>query len=386
MYSIIIVHKIKLYINNVRAIFVYIMSVETRADKDILEQALLAVRNETGLCLYIEEIEAQFDNDRIDAIVGIDGGNNTFAAVIKKWAQQANLGALVNQIQNLPEKGLLVADYVNPNMAKKLRQKEVQFIDTAGNAYINAQPIYVYVAGNRKEIMQFMPTQTGAKRAFEPTGLKVIFAFLCQPQLVNAPYREIAEKASVAVGTVGWVLNGLKAADFIRDKGGKKGRRLINYKKLLERWVEAYPEKLKPKQIIGEFIADDQYWWKDIDIQNYNGYWGGEIAAAKYTGYLKPQVAIVYLHNIALTRLLVDARLRKITDRNKDKPGTVIIYEPFWTEAIMEQDVEPALDINEGLVHPILAYADLVATGDTRNLETARRIYDEYITRYFRED
>ena len=381
-----LVHKIKLYINNVRGIFMYIMNRETRAEKEILEQALLAVKNETGLCLYIEEIEAQFGNYRIDAIVGIEGAKNTFAAEIKKWAQQANLGALVNQIQNLPEKGLLVADYVNPKMAEKLRQKEVQFIDTAGNAYINVKPIYVYVTGNRKETTQFMPTQTGAKRAFEPTGLKVIFAFLCQPQLVNAPYREIAEKASVAVGTVGWVLNGLKAADFIRDKGGKKGRRLINYKKLLERWVEAYPEKLQPKQIIGEFIADDPNWWKHIEIQKYNGYWGGEVAAAKYTDYLKPQVATVYLHKIALTRLLVDARLRKTTAWNEDKAGTVIIYEPFWTEAIMEQDVDPALNINEGLVHPTLVYADLVATGDARNLETARRLYDEYITRYFRED
>lgn len=380
------VHKIRLYINNVHAILMYIMNKETRTEQEILEQALLAVRNEAGLCLYIEEIEAQIDNYRIDAILGIEDRNNKFAAQIKKWAQQANLGALVNQIQNLPKKGLLVADYVNPKMAEKLRQEEVQFIDTAGNAYINVPPIYVYVTGKRKETTKFMPTQTGAKRAFEPTGLKVIFAFLCRPQLVNAPYREIAEKASVAVGTVGWVLNGLKAADFIRDKGGKKGRRLINYKKLLERWVEAYPEKLKPKQIIGEFIADDPNWWKGIDIQNYNGYWGGEIAAAKYTDYLKPQVATVYLQNIALTRLLVDARLRKTTAWNEDKAGTVRIYEPFWTENIMEQNEDTATYINKGLVHPILVYADLVATGDARNLETARRIYDEHITRYFRED
>ncbi|WP_281397585.1 hypothetical protein [endosymbiont of Lamellibrachia barhami] len=38
----------------------------------------------------------------------------------------------------------------------------------------------------------------------------------------------------MAVGTVGWVLNGLKAAEFVHDKGAKKGRRLVHYRKLLE--------------------------------------------------------------------------------------------------------------------------------------------------------
>ena len=355
-------------------------------EKDILDQAILAVRNETGLRLHIEKTEVQLNNYRVDALVRIEEGNNLLAAEIKKWAQQANLGAIVNQVQNLPEKGLLVADYVNPKMAEKLRQEDVQFIDTVGNAYINVPPVYVYVTGKRQETAKFMPTKAGAKRAFEPTGLKVIFAFLCQPQLVNAPYREIAEKAGVAVGTVGWVLNGLKAANLIRDKGKKQERRIVNYQKLLDRWVEAYPEKLRPKQLIGEFIADDPYWWKDIEIQNYNGYWGGEIAAAKYTGYLKPQVATIYLDNIALTRLLVDARLRKATEWHEDKAGTVVIYQPFWTENMMELDIEPATYIKKELVHPILAYADLVATGDTRNIEVARRIYDEHIAQYIRED
>ncbi len=236
--------------------------------------------------------------------------------------------------------------------------------------------------GNRQEKRGFMPIKDGAKRAFEPTGLKVIYTFLCHPELVNAPYREIAEKAGVALGTVGWVLNGLKAAEIIRDKGGKNGRHLVLYRKLLDRWVDAYPEKLKPKQLVGEFIADDPYWWKDIDITKYDGYWGGEIAAAKYTDYLKPKVATVYQPEHGRTQLLRDARLRKATERTDDGVGTVLIYRPFWPEQLNEFDTE----LRKGLAHPILVYADLVATGDTRNLEVARRIYDEYIAQHCREN
>ncbi|WP_350144065.1 type IV toxin-antitoxin system AbiEi family antitoxin [Haliea sp.] len=32
-----------------------------------------------------------------------------------------------------------------------------------------------------------------------------------------------------------------------------------------------------------------------------------------------------------------------------------------------------------GLVHPLIAYADLVATGDPRNLDTAKRLREKYL-------
>lgn len=358
------------------------MDRELGTEQEILDRAIHAVERETGLRLQIERLEARIDDYVVDAIVRLEPGDRTLMVEIKKWAQHANFGAVINQVKRLPGEGLLVAAYINPRMADKLRQEGVQFIDAVGNAFINQQPIYVYVTGNRQEKRGFMPTKDGAKRAFEPKGLAVVYAFLCYPQLVNAPYREIAERTGVAIGTVGWVLNGLKAAEFILDTGDKKERRLVRYRKLLERWVEAWPEKLKPKQLVGEFIADDPYWWKDVDIQEYEGYWGGEIAAAKYTDYLKPATATVYLPEHTRTQLLRDVRLRKATDWTGDGAGTVLIYRPFWPEKLGELDNE----LRKGLVHPILVYADLVATGEHRNLEVARRIYDEHIAQHCRED
>ncbi len=39
-----------------------------------------------------------------------------------------------------------------------------------------------------------------------------------------------------------------------------------------------------------------------------------------------------------------------------------------------------------GLAPPLLIYADLLATGDTRNIETARMIYEQELTGLIRED
>ena len=186
----------------------------------------------------------------------------------------------------------------------------------------------------------------------------------------------------MALGTVGWVINGLKDADLIVDKGKGKGRQIANYRKLLDRWVEAWPEKLKPKYLLGAFAADDPYWWNAVELGKLGGYWGGETAAAKYTDYLKPKIATVYLPEEKRAQLMRDARLRKATDGTGDTAGTVLIYRPFWPKEFT------ALYAKEerGLVHPILVYADLIATGDPRNMEVARRLYDEYIAGYNRED
>ena len=360
------------------------MKHETGNEQDILKQAIQAVERETGLVLRLQQRELRRGEQWIDAALQLEPGNHIYMAEVKRWAQQANLGALMHQIQQLPETGLLVADYINPKMAARLRQQGVQFIDTLGNAYINQPPVYVYVTGMRESGFQARGTvvRGETRRAFEPTGLKVIYAFLCDPHLVNAPYRVIAEKAGVALGTVGWVINGLKAAGLVTVKGKKRERQITHYRKLLDRWVEAWPEKLKPKQLVGEFIADDPYWWQGINIEKFEGYWGGEVAGAKYTDYLKPKVATLYLPEGKRAQLLGKARLRKATEWSAEEAGTVLIYQPFWPEKFAALYTKK----EKGVVHPILVYADLIATGDPRNMEVAGRLYDEQIAGYNGED
>jgi len=370
-------------------------------EKNLLNAAIAAFNLQTGLTmteatdmptLALEGHKKM----RVDAFVRIKEYEEIiFTTEIKKWAQHGNLGALIEQIRRLPGQGLLIADYVNPNMATKLKQENVQFIDTVGNAYLNVPPMYVFIKGNRpgaKAMANINTTRNGETpgygrainiplgggrtkktRAFSNTGLKVIYAFLCQPELVTAPYRAIAERADVALGTVGWVISDLKELGFLEGRANKVDRHLRNLRKLLDRWVETYPENLQRKQFIGGFIADNPYWWKEVDIEKYHGYWGGEIAGAKYTDYLKPEVVIVYAQDDAYKKLILEQRLRPAAMRPQAKGTWVELYKAFWND-IHDQDKQ--------IVHPVLAYADLIATGDTRNHEVARMIYDKYLARY----
>jgi hypothetical protein len=98
---------------------------------------------------------------------------------------------------------------------------------------------------------------------------------------------------------------------------------------------------------------------------------GGEVAAEKMTHYLRPELITIYAGAQYLNHLLLENRLKT------DTTGDVEILERFWK--VGEQ--QPG-----ELAPPILVYADLLATGNQRNLETAKMIYEQNIVRLIRED
>ena len=158
----------------------------------------------------------------------------------------------MHRIERYGEPGILIADYVTPPMAEKLKAKGIAFLDAAGNAFLDQPPVYVWVKGERPTEQPAATTTTG--RAFRPGGLKVLFALLCHPEWIDRPYREIAAAAGVAHGTVGWVMMDLQKLGFAAEIDGK--RRLLQRDRLLQQWTEAYARTLRPKLVLQRFQAE----------------------------------------------------------------------------------------------------------------------------------
>lgn len=330
---------------------------------ELFDTASEKLKQNTGFTIEINK------ND-IDTTGFIETGMSRLpvAIDIKRSVTNSVLPALNHQFTHMNEHGLLVAHYINPLMAERLRGLDIWFIDTAGNAYIKALPVYVYIKGNKpSETQKAQPTN----RAFTPIGLKIVYALLCQPKLVNAPYREMAQTTTAALGTVALVFRDLTKLGFIVDMGSR-GRRLKNRKTLLERWLIAYPEQLRPKLETGNYRATDPNWWQTVDLQNTQAYWGSEVAADKLTHYLKPQMITLYVMEERATQFKITNRLRK------DPDGDIEILKTFW-------DVQSELN-QADIVNPILVYADLIASGDPRNIETAQILYERELAEHFRED
>lgn len=342
----------------------------TMNERDTLQRAIDAFQKMTGLTVECRAEEARA-RAVPDAVIRIpfQGKRNRLAVEVKNFLTRTTLGVAVQQLRkDHPKgKGLLITRYVTPQVADLLKNMEVPFMDMAGNAYINDPPLYVFIKGNK------LPEDNRPEpvtRAFRPGGLHVIFTLLGNPGMEKTPYRNIAKATGLALGTIGWVMNDLRRLGYLVDMGAG-GRRLTRKNDLLARWVTAYPDQLRPGLVIGRFKAKDDDWWKDTEVETFHALWGGEIAAARLTKYLKPQTATIYTREPP-ARLVWKYKLKK------DPAGHVEILRPFWHF----EYPWPHPD----LVPPVLIYADLLATGDERNIETARLVYEKEIARLVRED
>ena len=141
----------------------------------------------------------------------------------------------------------------------------------------------------------------------------------------------------------------------------------IDPDRMLQEWTTHYPVTLRPKLVLGQFHADLDRLQK-LDMEQLKADWGGEPAAEQLTGYLKPAQFTVYTSE-PIARLVAAGRMRA------EPTGNVEVLEKFW-------NFSTHFD-NKHVVPPILVYADLLATGDGRNAEAARLIYDQQIVSGF---
>jgi len=346
--------------------------IKKNIEEEIFQLAAEALKNNVPLQNGIEtlEIEPAYKHglrpDRLIRMV-VHGKELRYYAEIKVTVTKTQKLLLLLNRGELQYPIFLIARHVNNEMAEELKKNNIEFIDTAGNAFINQPPVYIFIKGNK-------PTETigqvAVKRAFKATGLRIIFGFICNPGMENMTYRKIAAATGVALGTVDWIMKELKELGFIIDMG-KRGLKLTQKETLLQRWVTAYPEQLRPKQILGRYRGEPS-WWQRKKLDPLRAQWGGEVAAEKMTRYLNPELITIYAAAQYLDQFLVANRLKT------DITGDVEILERFWKPTADQQP--------QDLVPPLLVYADLLATGNQRNLETAKMIYEQHIVRLIRED
>lgn len=282
---------------------------------------------------------------------------------IRESINDSILGRIALQIRNHPKGYILVANYVPPFLAKRMKELQIQFIDSAGNGYLNIPPVIVCVIGNKPDSRVAIPT---ADRLFSVGGIRIIFSLLCKPSLLNTSFREIATTAGVSLGTTAGVMKNLTDQNHLAEIPGR-GRTLLKKKELAEKWTDAYNSKLRSKQLMGRYSTSKALFWKDEQINLENALWGGEVAAYKLIPYVKPEVITLYANRP------VDDLIRALKLR-KDEKGPIELRERFW------QFDDPD---NSPIVPPLLVYADLLAIGDPRTIDVATLIYNEHLNKQF---
>src|SRR6266700_4156766 len=155
----------------------------------LLERAIDALRKTTGLAARLVRGPAIDGTERAArAVVEIpfDGDTMLYQVEIRRIDRETALGALKERFARTHQRWLLVAPRITPEIATRCRELEIPFLDAAGNTFLRRPGMFVFVHG-RLPAPDQTPYET-IQRAATPTTLRVIFAVLCQPQLLNAPY------------------------------------------------------------------------------------------------------------------------------------------------------------------------------------------------------
>jgi len=334
---------------------------QLKREKETLEAALQKLCEEVPVGGYNLKWEVLTGKGTgYDAVVSFKRILHEYAVAIIMNINPKMIDALKFYLAAADRTVILVTDAITDITAAELKQRGIQFIDTLGNIYLTQEDPFVLVhkTGNRPQ----KTTDERPGNVFAWTRLRVIFALLTIEDAVNFTYREIADLAGVALGTVGWTFRNMKLLGYIRVY--KHKRKIMNRDKLVNRWLEAYPTEIRPKLNPKRFTAPDRNWWIQADLKRYSAVLGGETAAAVLTKHLHPEHGVLYtqgdIHELA-TALKLRANPR----------GNLTIMERFW-------EVE-ALRINQiPIAPPLLVCAELLAEGGERNMEAVKMIRENH--------
>ncbi|GJM35112.1 MAG: hypothetical protein DHS20C18_41130 [Saprospiraceae bacterium] len=336
-------------------------------ENDILYNAVENLKKWIQLPIDLKE-----SNDRsIDALLSI-GNTQEYYVEVKREVHTSNLHNVLDQLsRSIAGFPMLIAKSISKSAKEILKSENISYIDMAGNCFIkNDEGIYIQIEGKKLE------GNEGKKKhvAFNKNGIKLIYAFLLDEDLVNQTYDVMAKTSNISKSTIGNILKDLREKQFLIQLN-REVKKLNNKQELLERWLQAYNEKLKPSLFRGKFrfLPNRLSEWKNMNL-GVDTFWGGEPASDILTDYLSPGEWTIYSKR---SKNDLIKNLHLVPD---PKGGNVSVYNIFWNveEDIFDND-------SRQIINPLLVYADLIGTNDNRNFETARKIYERELSTHFTE-
>lgn len=331
----------------------------------------------------VERLETQ---QRWDAVLRlrVDGEAHRLRVEHKRAPRlnHALLEAFLARVKRYGDtRWILFAPYVTAPIADRLREKEVNYIDLAGNCYLAIDRGHVALIVGRRPPDRTDGPPTG------PVRYKVLFALLARPQTTRTTVRDIAHQAGVGKTVVAVTLKRLEEEGLIAQAETKTI--LLRPRELLDRWVTGYLDVLRPKLLAGHYRAADRdpAGLEDRIEQALKGLgriprttkvgedrtgggaiaawaWGGAAAAFRLIGHYRGEQTALHMDHrpadLARRLQLLPARAGEIAILGTPGP---LAYEGAAPKT----------------VHPLLVYAELLTVHDGRAQEAAAEVRDRFL-------
>lgn len=332
-------------------------------EREIVQAAIRHLNQLTGI--DVKEVNVPVNKRKLnrqpDTAVELEtaGKKFTFWVEIKNELRQVHLPQIINSLSQDVENWLLICQYLSKPNRALLKKENINYLDASGNCYIQKGTLFLFI-NDQKVSAQRLPNTS---KLWKPAGLRLVFAVLLNPALLNEPYRSIAAQSKLGLGTVGALLQELEKEKYFTNYNNTY--RIENREALLNRWTETFHAILRPKLVQGRFrfaSNKDREQWQQKNL--YQIFWGGEPAGALLTKYLHPEKFTVYSE---MPKTEVMKQLHLVPDNN----GEVELLKPFWNTEQTQKEFPHT-------VPPLLVYTELNASLDSRNRDTAERIKKQY--------
>ena len=326
---------------------------------EIIDQAVANFEMITGAAIKTKISEIR--NEPGDGFLELKFENQQqrFNMEVKNEIRSLQMQKLINQFSLTEYDWILIAQYIPPAIKEQLKTEKINYLEATGNCFIKTANFYFFI--NDRKVTETRLIKEG--KLWNASGLKFLFAILSDKELINGSYRQIANYAGIALGNVGPLLAELKNEGYLI--AGNNRELLSNDDLLLDKWVELYPVILRPKLRIGRFRNQNKTdGWETIN--NKNMLWGGENAGAILTNFLTPENFTIYTKE---NKNAFMKQQRLIPDLS----GKLEVFQQFWSDELQK------VQVNQQVVPPLIAFAELATDKDSRNQETAERIKAKYL-------
>jgi hypothetical protein len=331
-------------------------------DHHVVDQALRALAP-TGVICDLCSIGLRYGDLDFDALVVMSRGGAKpapFAAEVTRVVRHSSITTLADRFRELHGnlRGLVIAEHIPAEAADLLRSEGICFMDAAGNAFIDAPGLFVWVSGRRPEKKRPVAKESDPVR---PSGWQVAFALLRDPTAASLPVRSLGELAGVSHGAAATALAAFDARGWVR-RVSRSEHHVVSPVKLLDGWLAGYADRLGPRNVLtraGSPGAPSAVAWAASlpdRVPLGEVLLGGE-AAAELAGLdIRGTTSTVHMRGGGLERL---GELRLIAAVT----GPITVYSAFAPRM-----ADPA---NPRLVDPLVVLAELSVLPDDR-LDAAR--------------
>ena len=330
-------------------------------NREAMLRQLRALPFVRGVTLHSERAAAaKWGPDSTLVVKTPTGQRQFFVETIRSNLTYAVAARLVGQLKAQDARRWLVfAPYIPGPMGQYLAAEGVNFLDGVGNCSVVLDKHYMArIEGRRPE----RSTEQAGMRA---ASYQVLFVLLSGEDHVNATVRDLAEQAGVGKSTVAQTLLRLEAEGFIGQQGARK--RLLNTKRLLDRWLGGYAEVLRPRWLQGRYqVRDVEVFERQLPAKlRTTALWGwsGGAAAMRLTGHYRGEETALCLGTASVT----PGDLGLLADRS----GPVSLFEVGGTLAF--DGAQPQT------VHPLLVYGELLAKPSDRAAEAAEEVRAKWL-------